>query len=303
MRKMHRLPACCAVLLSAQLLFTAAFCPASFAAAMEQRASGTEASGIVQARGEDLAYDPNYPLEHTLDQFGLSYIDVAVPAGETQTLKRRLRQDGLYGLYNYFGLSEKLCGALYGEGVQSGTGEREADGDSLLVLGRVPLYQENTGSDSYKMERNGLALAIRDYLNSFSWQTESELYKAQYAAFYIAALCQYDMDLYDRFVQGGEEDWSDASFTAYGCLVNHRAVCQGMAVAYQLLTRAVGLKSFCAPDDDPNHMFVYVQADGNWYQVDLAVLNISPQELVNRCFRYTANRETEQMLEAFASTL
>lgn len=90
------------------------------------------------------------------------------------------------------------------------------------------------------------------------------------AAFYIASNCTYDKTLYDRFV-AGENTSGDPSFTAYGCLVNHKAVCEGMSVAYQLLARATGLNSFCASDDnDKDHMFVYVQADGNWYKVDLA---------------------------------
>lgn len=261
-----------------------------------------EGFGSVQPRGES-AYDINYPLRDYLEEAGLQYADAVYATGEGEgRLERRPRQDGYYGLYNYFGLSDELCSALYGEGVQSGTGERAADGDSLLILARVPLYQENTGSDAYKQERNELAVAIRTYLNSFSWQTESQLYRAQYAALYIASNCAYDTSLYERFLQSGQEDWTDPSFTAYGCLVSKKAVCEGFCVAYQLLTRATGLDSFCAPDDhDPEHMFVYVRADGDWYKVDLAVLNIAPQDLVDRCFKTTVNEEVSRTQQAFAA--
>ena len=268
-----------------------------------QGALRLEGFGTVQPDGGERAYDINYPLQDELEETGLQYADAfyAVGQGKGQ-MERRPRQDGYYGLYNYFGLSDELCSALYGEGVQSGTGERAADGDSLLVLARVPLYQENTGSAAYKQERNELAVAIRTYLNGFSWRTESQLYRAQYAALYIASNCAYDTSLYERFLQSGQEDWSDPSFTAYGCLVNQKAVCQGISVAYQLLTRATGLDSFCAPDDnDPEHMFVYVRADGNWYKVDLAVLNIAPQDLVNRCFKTTVNEEVSRTQQAFAA--
>ena len=73
-----------------------------------------------------------------------------------------------------------------------------------------------------------------------------------------------------------------------------------MSVAYQLLARATGLNSFCAPDDnDKDHMFVYVQADGNWYKVDLAVTGLMPQALVRRCFKDTANQEVERIMKTY----
>ena len=64
----------------------------------------------------------------------------------------------------------------------------------------------------------------------------------------------------------GEDTSGDLSFTAYGCLVNHKAVCEGISVAYQMLARSMGLNCFCAPaDNDKDHMVVYVEAGGNWY--------------------------------------
>ena len=167
------------------------------------------------------------------------------------------------------------------------------------MLAQTALYQEAVGSDTYKQQRNALAIVIRDYLGSFQWRTVSELERAQNAAFYIASNCTYDKTLYNRFV-AGEDTSGDPSFTAYGCLVNHKAVCEGMSVAYQLLARATGLNSFCAPDDnDKDHMFVYVQADGNWYKVDLAVTGLMPQALVRRCFKDTANQEVERIMKTY----
>lgn len=265
-----------------------------------------EISGVITA------YAADYPLEGKLEKTGLSYCDALLfYNGKGQAiLERRPRQDGLYGLFNYFGLSDALCHALFGESDQVGTGERAADGDSLLVLAKVPLYQEaepdltepdegNPQKRSYQSERNELALAIRSYLNSFNWEGESELYRAQHAALFLASTCTYDTDLYTRF-SAGEDVQGDDAFTAYGCLVNHKAVCEGISISYQLLTRAMGLQSFCAPDkDDKDHMFAFVKADGNWYKVDLAVIGLSPQSLVNRCFKNTVNEEAVQILSAY----
>lgn len=246
-------------------------------------------------------YNRDYPLEGYLGRTGLQACDAIRYYDEAgrPVMERRIRQDGLFGLFNYFGLNEELCTALYGPGVQTGTGERAADGDSLLVLARTPLYQENYGPEEYKNERDGLAVAVREYLNSYSWRTAGETERARRAALYIASRCSYDMDLYNRFVQG-EAVEAHPSFTAYGCLVGRRAVCEGMCIAYQLLVRATGLNAFCAPDDaDPSHMFVYVQADGSWYKVNLAVLNLSPERIVDRCFETAVNEEAARMLGAY----
>lgn len=248
------------------------------------------------------SYDANYPLKDYMDKAGLQYVDVVMgynKKGEP-IMERRPRQDNNYGLFNYFGLSDDLCKALYGEDTdQIGTGEKAMDGDSLLILAQVPLYQENTGSDTYKQQRNRLSVAVRDYLNSYRWRDVSELERAKNAAYYIAGSCTYDRGLYNRFI-AGEDTSGDPSFTAYGCLVNHTAVCEGMSVAYQLLARSMGLNSFCAPDDDDkDHMFVYVQADGNWYKVDLAVTGLMPQTLVNRCFSATANQDVDRIMKAY----
>lgn len=246
-------------------------------------------------------YNRDYPLEGYLNLTGLQTCGVIryYEEGGQPVMERRIRQDGLFGLFNYFGLNEDLCTALYGQGVQTGTGERAADGDSLLVLAKTPLYQQVYESEAYKTERDGLAVAIRDYLNSYSWRTAGETERARRAALYIASRCTYDMDLYNRFVQG-ETVTAHPSFTAYGCLVEHRAVCEGMCIAYQLLARATGLNAFCAPDDaDPSHMFVYVQADGSWYKVNLAVLNLPAEQIVNRCFETEADQEAARLLGAY----
>lgn len=247
------------------------------------------------------AYDENYPLKGYLDTAGFQYCDAIMYYDEQgQPVKeRRPRQDGVYGLYNYFGLTDDLCRALYGESDQIGTGEQAVDGDALLVLAQVPLYQEAYGSEDYKLRRDSIAIVIRQYLNSFNWREAGELERAKYAALYIASTCTYDTDLYNRFM-AGEDTQGDPSFTAYGCLVVHTAVCEGISVAYQLLARATGLNAFCAPDDsDPNHMFVYVQAEGNWYKVDLSVTGVAPQTLADRCFQKTENEAVARIMAAY----
>lgn len=262
--------------------------------------SGEQGGPGVQV-GSAGSYDENYPLKDYLETAGLQYCDAVMAYDKEgqQVKERRPRQDGIYGLYNYFGLTDDLCRALYGESDQIGTGENAADGDALLVLAQVPLHQESIANETYKAQRDAMVLVIRQYLNSYNWREASELERARQAALYIASSCTYDTELYNRFI-AGEDTKGDLSFTAYGCLVNHKAVCEGMSVAYQLLARATGLNAFCAPDDnDASHMFVYVQADGNWYKVDLAVRGLKPQAMVNRCFKTVENAGAERMITAY----
>ena len=82
--------------------------------------------------GWEASYDANYPPEGTTwTRPGFQYVDVIMGwnARGEPVMERRLRQDYNYGLYNYFGLSDDLCKALYGESDQIGTGEMAVDGD------------------------------------------------------------------------------------------------------------------------------------------------------------------------------
>lgn len=242
-----------------------------------------------------------YPLKDYVDQAGLQFFDAVLGFDQMgdPVMERRPRQDEDYGLYNYFGLSDELCRSLYGQGGQIGTGEWAYAGDSLLTLAGTPLYQDDSGDKTYRWQRDQVAKAIRQYLNNVSWQEMSETERARHAALYIASNCTYDTGLYKRFLTGQNTN-GDPSFTAYGCLVNHRAVCEGISVSYQLLARAMGLKCFCGPDDtDENHMFNYVQADGNWYRVDLAVVGQTPEIMVGECFSSTYNNKVEQIFRAY----
>lgn len=242
-----------------------------------------------------------YPLKDFVSQAGLQYFDAVLgfdQMGEP-VMERRPRQDGDYGLYNYFGLSGKLCRALYGQGGQIGTGEWAYAGDSLLALAGTPLYQDDSGDETYRRQRDQVVSAIRQYLNSIQWQEMSETERARKAALYIASNCTYDTGLYKRFLTG-QDTKGDPAFTAYGCLVNHRAVCEGFSVAYQLLARSMGLSCFCGPDDtDENHMFNYVKADGNWYRVDLSEVGADPETMVEKYFSSTYNNKVERIFKAY----
>lgn len=58
---------------------------------------------------------------------------------------------------------------------------------------------------------------------------------------------------------------------AYGVFVNQEAVCQGFSQAIHLICERLGINSgFVVKDDkELNHMWNYIEVDGEWYHLDL----------------------------------
>ena len=66
-----------------------------------------------------------------------------------------------------------------------------------------------------------------------------------------------------------KEDPGDRTiYTAYGALVEGRAVCQGYALSFQLLMQRLGVESLFVSSSMMNHAWNMVQLDGSWYHVD-----------------------------------
>jgi len=59
-----------------------------------------------------------------------------------------------------------------------------------------------------------------------------------------------------------------ASYTAYGVLVEKKAVCQGYMLAYQYLLNKCGITSYYVTSTKMNHAWNIVKLDGTYYHVD-----------------------------------
>ncbi len=57
-------------------------------------------------------------------------------------------------------------------------------------------------------------------------------------------------------------------YSAYGALVEERSVCQGYALAYELMLSVVGIESDLCSSHNMNHAWNFVKIDGEWYHVD-----------------------------------
>ncbi len=61
----------------------------------------------------------------------------------------------------------------------------------------------------------------------------------------------------------------DYRLTECGVLLNHKANCQGYALAYKVLLEKVGIESRLIVSESMRHMWNLVQIDGHWFHVDV----------------------------------
>jgi len=111
-------------------------------------------------------------------------------------------------------------------------------------------------NDNYKSEVAALDAVINDAMSSFETGM-SDRDKAIVLHDYLVLKCEY--------VDAG----SDNKYTAYGALVEGKAVCEGYACAYQLLCQKAGIPVCYVSSNYRNHDWNMVKLDGKWYQVDV----------------------------------
>ncbi len=98
---------------------------------------------------------------------------------------------------------------------------------------------------------------------AYADQGRDTLEKVLLAHDWIALECNYD---YENYL---EETVPTVSYSAYGCLVNGIAVCNGYALAYSYILDEIGCESYVASSEGMNHAWNLVNIDGNWMHVDL----------------------------------
>lgn len=77
--------------------------------------------------------------------------------------------------------------------------------------------------------------------------------------------CEYDVETAQN---ESSVDGASAPFTAYGALVDGKAVCAGYARAFVLLCQAAGLDAVYIADSGMNHGWNAVRLDGQTYFID-----------------------------------
>lgn len=94
-------------------------------------------------------------------------------------------------------------------------------------------------------------------------------------------------------------DDGEMCYTAYGALINNRAVCEGYSRAFQLLCRKIGI--LCEPvygsTEDGGHMWNAVKIEGEWYLTD-ATWDDSEDLLSRYYFNLTSEKMNEDHTES-----
>lgn len=92
--------------------------------------------------------------------------------------------------------------------------------------------------------------------------TMTDLQKVKAVHDYLVSTVSYDYEI----VQLGSIRRS--SFSVYGALIDQRAVCQGYALAFQMLMNRLGIPSLFVSSDAMNHAWNMVKIENDWYHVD-----------------------------------
>lgn len=81
---------------------------------------------------------------------------------------------------------------------------------------------------------------------------------------------RYLHDIVAHYVEYELEDYSDSSiYTAYGALINGRAVCEGYTLALNYLLSRVGVEAHYIRNKVESHAWSMVTIDGEYYHVDV----------------------------------
>lgn len=81
---------------------------------------------------------------------------------------------------------------------------------------------------------------------------------------YLVKNCKYDIEIAEK----NETKGIEPAFTAYGALVDGKAVCSGYARAYMMMCNSVGLDVFYISDESMDHSWNAVVIDNKIYYID-----------------------------------
>lgn len=96
--------------------------------------------------------------------------------------------------------------------------------------------------------------------------------KVIYIHDYIIDHTQYDQETYKKMNNSKDSSEIYEATTAYGCLVNNKAVCSGYSAAFQLLMQKLGITSGRVSGrkiGGEDHEWNYIVLDGEYYYVDV----------------------------------
>ena len=85
----------------------------------------------------------------------------------------------------------------------------------------------------------------------------------------IAVTCEYDDDLAAKANANKLDEADTDGYSAYGCLVKGKAVCEGYSKSFNYLMRQLGIKARTVPSTKLVHAWNIVEIGGKTYNVDV----------------------------------
>lgn len=155
------------------------------------------------------------------------------------------------------------------------SGGAEASGVTSAA-GTLLFYEVDTicDMDDAKVKATQLESVVQNIIELTNSHCTSDYDKAKYVHDLLVLNCEYDMDTYYSYLDNPTSD-SGLGYTAYGCLVDHKAVCAGYSKAYQLIMNKLGIECGFVygiginDDGQGPHAWNYICLDGKYYMVDV----------------------------------
>ncbi len=129
--------------------------------------------------------------------------------------------------------------------------------------------------------RDGQVEALHSKVDTILAQTE-DMTSFEKERFFHDYLC-------DNVVYTG--DGVDTRYTAFGALVNGKAVCEGYSRAMQLLCKSAGINCSLIKGiaDEQSHMWNVVEISGEWYELDVTWDDLDDGKVRYKYFNLTSS--------------
>lgn len=139
--------------------------------------------------------------------------------------------------------------------------------DAPELLDQSALYSTSQlGAMKIKLDQS-----VDDILSNKINNSMSDYDKVKTLYCYLASIIQYDNEAQDQINKNKITKVTDNSQSAYGGLVNKKAVCAGISSSFQYLLYKVGILNYVVTGKffNQNHAWNILQLDGDWYYCDL----------------------------------
>lgn len=220
----------------------------------------------------------------------------------------RIMRTAAYGMVSGF-INLGECGNNYKTDIAIAFRALSFDSPDLFWLPNTYIIGTSQGLDDTAISV-AFDYSDGDFVSGYTVSREEKEHMAlalenralEIAAAAMQATGEYERELYIHDLLCDTVTYFDDGemcYTAYGALINNKAVCEGYSRAFQLLCRKIGIP--CEPvygsTEDGGHMWNTVKIEGEWYLTD--VTWDDSEDLLSRYyFNLTSDKMNEDHTES-----